>query len=71
MCYLFGYFNIVIFKGMYEDVFMVYLVMEFCEGGEFFNCIIEWGIYIEVEVVYLMRMIVCVVEVCYKLGVVY
>lgn len=71
MYYFVGYFNIVVIKGVYEDVIMVYLVMEFCEGGEFFDCIIEWGIYIEVKVVDFMCIIVGVVEVCYNFGVVY
>lgn len=71
MYYFVGYFNIVVIKGVYEDEMMVYLVMEFCEGGEFFDCIIERGMYIEVKVVDLICMIVGVVEVCYNLGVVY
>lgn len=34
------YFNVIYFIDVYEDDGVVYLVLEFCRGGELFDCIV-------------------------------
>ncbi|KAK4789518.1 hypothetical protein SAY86_016822 [Trapa natans] len=69
MHHLSGHTNIISIKGAYEDAVAVYLVMEFCAGGELFDRIIQRGHYTERKAAELTRTIVGVVEACHSLGV--
>lgn len=69
MHHLSGHPNVISIKGAYEDAVAVYLVMEFCAGGELFDRIIQRGHYTEKKAVELTRTIVGVVEACHSLGV--
>jgi calcium-dependent protein kinase len=67
--HLAGLPNIVNFKGSYEDLTYVYLVMELCSGGELFERIVERGHYSEKKARDLLRTIIGVVETCHSHGV--
>ncbi|KAK7387764.1 hypothetical protein VNO78_22556 [Psophocarpus tetragonolobus] len=69
MQHLSGQPNIVEFKGAYEDMFSVHLVMELCAGGELFDRIISQGHYSERAAASLCRSIVNVVHICHFMGV--
>ncbi|KAK5770351.1 Calcium-dependent protein kinase 4 [Gossypium arboreum] len=69
MHHLAGHKNIVSIKGAYEDTLYVYIVMEFCSGGELFDRIIQRGHYSERKAAELTKIIVGVIEVCHSLGV--
>ncbi|KAL0914030.1 hypothetical protein M5K25_017527 [Dendrobium thyrsiflorum] len=67
--HLTGQPNIVEFKGAYEDVQNIHLVMELCSGGELFDRIIAKGSYSERKAAKICRGIVNVVHVCHFMGV--
>lgn len=70
-----GVFNIVQFYVFYEDKNFVYIVMEFCCGGELFDRIDVlvkfYRYYIEKDVVVIFKLIVNVVQICYLMNVFY
>ncbi|XP_078162496.1 calcium-dependent protein kinase 29-like isoform X1 [Carex rostrata] len=68
--HLSGQPNVVEFKGAYEDIENVYLVMELCSGGELFDRIAaKKGGYTEQKAAAVCRDIVTVVHVCHFMGV--
>ncbi|KAK7376680.1 hypothetical protein VNO80_02094 [Phaseolus coccineus] len=67
--HLSGQPNIVEFKGAYEDLQNVHLVMELCLGGELFDRITAKGSYSESEAASIFRQIVNVVHACHFMGV--
>ncbi|KAL2468206.1 calcium-dependent protein kinase 29 [Forsythia ovata] len=67
--HLTGQPNIVEFKGAYEDMKTLHLVMELCSGGELFDKITAKGYYSEKEAARIGRQIVNVVHVCHFMGV--
>ncbi|KAF5200120.1 Calcium-dependent protein kinase [Thalictrum thalictroides] len=69
MHHLAGHPNVISITGAYEDAVAVYVVMEFCAGGELFDRIIQRGHYTEKKAAELARVIVGVVEACHSLGV--
>lgn len=69
MHHLSGSPHIVSIHGAFEDLSIVYLVMELCAGGELFDRIIQRGHYSEREAARLIQVIVSVVEFCHSLGV--
>ncbi|XP_059318068.1 calcium-dependent protein kinase 29-like [Lycium ferocissimum] len=69
MQHLSGQPNIVEFKGAYEDMNNIYLVMELCSGGELFDRITAKGNYSEKEAATIGRQIVNVVQACHFMGV--
>lgn len=56
--------NIVSIKKEFEDSKAVYIVMEFCEGGELFDRIVKRGHYTERAAASVMKTILEVVQVC-------
>ncbi|KAK9209711.1 hypothetical protein WN944_002079 [Citrus x changshan-huyou] len=71
MQHLSGQPNIVEFKGAYEDMRFVHIVMELCAGGELFDRIIAKGHYSERAAASVFRDIMNVVNVCHTKGVVH
>ncbi|KAL8119575.1 calcium-dependent protein kinase-like [Apium graveolens] len=69
MQHMSGQPNIVEFKGVYEDLKSVHLVMELCAGGELFDRIIAQGHYSERAAATICRQIVNVVHVCHFMGI--
>ncbi|KAH9803688.1 calcium-dependent protein kinase 9 [Citrus sinensis] len=69
MRHLSGQPNIVQFKGAYEDMHYVHIVMELCAGGELFDRIIARGHYSERDAASVFRVIMNVVNVCHSKGV--
>ncbi|GAA0170268.1 non-receptor serine/threonine protein kinase [Lithospermum erythrorhizon] len=69
--HLTGQNNIVEFKGAYEDVDNLHLVMELCSGGELFDRISSKGSYSEKEAARIGRQIVNVVHACHFMGVIH
>lgn len=67
--HLSGQPNIVEFKGAYEDLQNVHLVMELCLGGELFDRITAKGSYSESEAASIFRQVVNVVHACHFMGV--
>ncbi|XAR64221.1 Non-specific serine/threonine protein kinase [Bertholletia excelsa] len=67
--HLSGQPNIVELKGAFEDENNLYLVMEYCSGGELFDRITAKGSYSEKEAAKIGRQIVNVVHVCHFMGV--
>ncbi|KAG9151527.1 hypothetical protein Leryth_027055 [Lithospermum erythrorhizon] len=65
MQHLSGQNNIVEFRGAYEDMQSVHIVMELCAGGELFDRIIAQGHYSERAAADLIRQIVNVVYICH------
>ncbi|KAK6939303.1 Protein kinase domain [Dillenia turbinata] len=61
--------NIVYFKGAYEEISNLHLVMELCSGGELFDRIVNKGSYSEKEAASVARQIVNVVHACHFMGV--
>ncbi|CAK9178387.1 unnamed protein product [Ilex paraguariensis] len=61
--------NIVEFKGAYEDIQNLHLVMEVCSGGELFDRITAKGRYSEKEAARIGRQILNVVHACHFMGV--
>ena len=71
MHHLAGHENIVTVHGAYEDARAVYLVMEYCGGGELFNRIVEAGHYSERKAAAMFRTMLRVLHHCHELGVVH
>ncbi|KAB2034773.1 hypothetical protein ES319_D04G107000v1 [Gossypium barbadense] len=69
MHHLAGHPNVIQIIGAYEDAVAIYLVMEFCAGGELFDRIIQRGHYTERRAAALARVMVGVVQACHSLGV--
>ncbi|TYJ39492.1 hypothetical protein E1A91_A04G073800v1 [Gossypium mustelinum] len=69
MHHLAGHPNVIQIIGAYEDAVAIYLVMEFCAGGELFDRIIQRGHYTERKAAALARVMVGVVQACHSLGV--
>lgn len=69
MHHLTGHENIVELKELYEDKSAVYIVMEFCEGGELFEGIVKRGFYSEKCAAKIFRQVMKVVCDCHCLGV--
>ncbi|KAL9691238.1 hypothetical protein QQ045_011657 [Rhodiola kirilowii] len=67
--HLSGQPNVVEFKGAYEDMQSVHLVMELCAGGELFDRIIAKGQYSERAAAAICRQVVNVVHICHFMGV--
>ncbi|XP_062226422.1 calcium-dependent protein kinase 12-like isoform X1 [Phragmites australis] len=67
--HLSGQPNVAEFKGAFEDVESVHLVMEFCSGGELFDRITAKGSYSERQAAAVCRDILTVVHVCHFMGV--
>ncbi|KAA8546895.1 hypothetical protein F0562_003324 [Nyssa sinensis] len=67
--HLTGHYNIMEFKGAYEDRHSVNLVIELCAGGELFDWIIAKGHNSERSPAALCRQILTVVHNCLSMGV--
>ncbi|KAL4386751.1 hypothetical protein GQ457_09G030770 [Hibiscus cannabinus] len=66
---LYGQKNIVRIEGVYEDDLFIYIVTEFCCGGELFDLIKEKRFFSEREASELIKIIVGIVKTCHSLGV--
>jgi serine/threonine protein kinase len=71
MQHLADHFNIVSFKGAFDDTTIVHLVMELCGGDMIFYHIITRRYYTEWEVATLIRAVMEVVKACHRCGVMY
>ncbi|KMS95385.1 hypothetical protein BVRB_008780 [Beta vulgaris subsp. vulgaris] len=69
MKHLSGQPSIVEFRGAYEDINHLYVVMELCSGGELFDRIVGKGGFSEKEAAVIFRQVVNVVHVCHFMGV--
>ncbi|KAI8473032.1 MAG: kinase-like domain-containing protein [Monoraphidium minutum] len=71
MHHLSGHPHVVTFKGAYEDMSHVHIVMELCTGGELFEHIAAKGHYRERDAAHLLRSLLMVVEHCHNMNVVH
>ena len=67
--HLSGHPNIVGLLGAYEGTKHVYIVMDFCSGGELFDRIVERGHYSEKDASEVFRMMIRTIAHCHNLGV--
>ncbi|EEA06439.1 calcium-dependent protein kinase, putative [Cryptosporidium muris RN66] len=63
--------NIVKLYETYQDHKNIYLVLEFCSGGELFDRIIQQGNFDEAYAAYLMRQILSAIFYCHEHGIVH
>ena len=67
--HLSGHPNIVGLLGAYEGTKHVYIVMDFCSGGELFDRIVERGHYSEKDASEVFRVMIRTIAHCHNLGV--